>query len=912
MKKAYYDELLGIQNYLESPLNEDAKRDWIKPLFRKLFGEKFRCESAAAGADGYVEGKLLIELKSNFDQWFDGFYQGLHYAKLGLSYPILLVITKDFLAFWKVRDIPEFAKKLAGKSDALKSPSEIGPLNAKKSKAFKNEIFNSNFFYINNKEYDKSDIFSKEKSLLVDLYELLSRLNNLEVERIMINDRNFIQKIEHLKKFHNKPIDAIHCFYAMAAYWDVTSKIVDGDVEDSDVQIVSYKDSRASEQIKIKPRDKPEFKKFVEDHYIFTNEGSGLKVDYYFSRFDEVMSILDKEYTKQHGIFFTDANLSAFAQWFVHEYFLTIGSKYIVIDPAGGSGNLVSSWRGNIKHKIVSELQPDLLKIIERRMKADPYQYEDTGFTIIPKTIENKGLNFLDCSSKEYLDELKKILREKSLSFDKPLAFLLNPPYKNTDENIEKRELKDAEYKIHETILELTGKDAGKERYLAFLAQILNIAKEQVKDNENFHPLLMIFTPTSWLIPRTTYIPFREKFDKHFIYEKGFIITGNEFFEIPGRWPLAFTIWSYNYNEEGNKNIVRIRDFTHLKRENLKQINWYETFDNITNNVKKFIENSKLIKLSIDKKYIQESCGQSMYDFKRDPTKTELQSLEIYGGLPIKDERRKNKKTYGISNSEFIGLMDNLSSARIKQDKQKRIVTKNDRVWFRLDAAFADINKTTCVNCPTPVKSYCSEDLKSAFSLFSWFAISKCLNGKYPLWANQNDLWEPTILKEKEKDYYSLCFVFALAENRCVVTKFEKDNPVVGAPEVFVDNPLCPLNNESFWAKTIEPYIVANQSIDSPSMVLNKKIKEFYSYWNMQYCKSTTIFNCGLENEPYFKYFDYPDFLTPYSGLIQIKKYAEINGCADLILKLQDITKMTKAVKDEIYRMLVEDFRYFE
>jgi hypothetical protein len=37
-----------------------------------------------------------------------------------------------------------------------------------------------------------------------------------------------------------------------------------------------------------------------------------------------------------------------------------------------------------------------------------------------------------------------------------------------------------------------------------------------------------------------------------------------------------------------------------------------------------------------------------------------------------------------------------------------------------------------------------------------------------------------------EANYYSLCFAFALVENRSVKTKFEKDNPVVGAPEVFV------------------------------------------------------------------------------------------------------------------------------
>ena len=108
------------------------------------------------------------------------------------------------------------------------------------------------------------------------------------------------------------------------------------------------------------------------------------------------MAKIDEHYVKQHGIFFTDANLSKFALWFAKYHFPgNIDENYIVFDPAGGSGNLVSSWRGKLKHKIISELQPDLLRTIERRMKVDPFHVE-TGFTIIPKTSENKGLNFLD------------------------------------------------------------------------------------------------------------------------------------------------------------------------------------------------------------------------------------------------------------------------------------------------------------------------------------------------------------------------------------------------------------------------------------------------------------------------------------------------------------------------------------
>lgn len=93
--------------------------------------------------------------------------------------------------------------------------------------------------------------------------------------------------------------------------------------------------------------------------------------------------------------------------------------------------------KNHLKHKIVSELQPDLLKTIERRMKQDEMHIQ-SGFTIIPKTSENRGLNFIDKSALEYLAEIERVLNEKNLKLDKPIAYLLNPPYKNTDENEEK------------------------------------------------------------------------------------------------------------------------------------------------------------------------------------------------------------------------------------------------------------------------------------------------------------------------------------------------------------------------------------------------------------------------------------------------------------------------------------------
>ena len=125
-------ELDQLKTYLTSNSSEDAKRQFVYPLFQKLFKKSFKTESDAEGADGYIEGKLLIELKSKNEDWLSGFYQGLHYLKKGLSFPNICVISNKFIGLWKINAIPEDLKKIADEADPLKAPNEVGRINANK------------------------------------------------------------------------------------------------------------------------------------------------------------------------------------------------------------------------------------------------------------------------------------------------------------------------------------------------------------------------------------------------------------------------------------------------------------------------------------------------------------------------------------------------------------------------------------------------------------------------------------------------------------------------------------------------------------------------------------------------------------------------------------------------------------
>ena len=351
-EKKVSDELELFREYLRSDSNEDAKTPLLHPLFRKLFGDKFRIESDVHGADVYVAGQLIVESKTSHDQWLEGFYQALHYQKkYGLAYNTIMVVAHKFVAIWKVDKLPESAVIFHHTVDAQKAPNVAGKENARKTQNFlKLEIKESAFYWLDPNDL-KGDIFAGAKNITTESYEILKILRNLDSDRVQVNTHNFIQAIERMKPMFDNPIDAVHCFYTIAAYWDITSTVTEK--PNGQISVTGFKGKKGSEDIAIAPRKINDLKKFIETQYIFTNEGSGLTVDYYFSRFDEVLAKIDPEYVKQHGIFFTNDNLSKFALWTVKESFADhLDENYIVLDPAGGSGNLISSWRGKLNHKI--------------------------------------------------------------------------------------------------------------------------------------------------------------------------------------------------------------------------------------------------------------------------------------------------------------------------------------------------------------------------------------------------------------------------------------------------------------------------------------------------------------------------------------------------------------------------------
>jgi hypothetical protein len=375
----------GLLSYLSQP-EEKANEDLAIGYFRKLCGEAFTRQKEAQRADGYVAGSFVLELKGRANDWLSGLFQGLAYKNEGLDFSQIVVAAKDFLALWQVDDLDEEIREevLA----AVGAPSRIGIQFAQKYRGKRPDILKratwngaelSGSLFLSNPEIVVERIRSFEKSLQLG-----------RKVRQKITPKSFVSVLKEMKMFFDpdQPVKTVRAFYSMVYAWNETST----------VQLSHKANDQAAlggEVItNLVASKRSKFKDFVENRFIHL--GAGDHVDDFFARYDEALDAVDRDFRIKHGIFFTDRDLSKFVMWLVKQHIPNLGKNYLVIDPACGSGNLVTNWRSplELRHKVVSEIEPELLFAVEKRMKGD--QWHNGKFTVVPKVSENKGLNFLD------------------------------------------------------------------------------------------------------------------------------------------------------------------------------------------------------------------------------------------------------------------------------------------------------------------------------------------------------------------------------------------------------------------------------------------------------------------------------------------------------------------------------------
>lgn len=874
----------GLLCFLSRP-SEKSNEDLAVQYFRHLYPDSFRRQTDACGADGYVPGSLVLELKTRTADWLAGLCQGVAYNR-DLDFSVVVVAAKDFLAVWRVEDLPERMRSAILAADG--AASAVGQkfsrlYTSEKAALLRKAIWTGRHVFL--------ELFASKPELVrAELDSFEKTLRAAKKVRRSITPRNFTGIVKEMTQYFDsrQPTKAVNAFYSMVYAWD----------EHAVLQISQRVPTQATlggEIIRdLIPGKRLLFKEFVELHAIRLNASEN--TDEFFSRYDEALDAADKEFRIRHGIFFTDLSLSKFALWVVKQQVPDLGKNYIVIDPACGSGNLVSNWRSplELRHKVVSEIAPDLLYVVEKRMQGD--QWHDGKFTVVPRTAEERGLNFLDKSAGQYLEEITSYLKQKGYRADKPLAFLCNPPYRSDDD----QSSAPISYEVHSSIVDLIGRDASAERYCCFLAQMSIMCKEAMDSGLPGESVLLVFSKAAWLTERTMFRQLRQSILHQFKDCVGFLVNSKQFFDVKGRFPIAFTVWKYvgDSSQLDPDRPIPLIDLTDVTQRDLAALPWGDA-NAIDQRCRDILNRAPRVALGAERESLKHWIGQSMTDFKRSRRTTERGVL-IAGGLPRGDARARNKKVYGEALGNAIGFMDDLTPCRIR--KPPAAVPH-----FHLDPRFMRVRDARCLSGHSDHYSYRPDTPEQAKRLFFWYALARTFAQLgYPMWVDASEIWSPRPAYQLDEGTVAYALAIGLADNECVETVFPANDPVAGAPELTCSNPMAPNVPSSFWSEHLETAALAARVAVVNTII--RHVKTIYDMWSAKFARVSEI------HVPFSRpYFVGDGTLRRTAGLIQIRDYALESDDASLKVHFDALRASVSDAKREFHQRLLDphDIDYF-
>lgn len=866
----------GLLRFLATP-TEKSSEDLVLTYFRTLYPSSFQRQAAATGADGYVPGHFILELKGRTNDWFSAVCQSVAYNR-ELDFSTIVVAAKEFLGVWLVEDIP-----IDMRSEILQatgSPSAVGKRMAKTLEAYRGKVLKKTI-WSGNHLIDQL-LATNVDGVRRELANFEETLRATRRVRRSVTPKNFCGVLREMTQYFDDehPTRAVNAFYSMVYAWREHSVL---EVSERTPDQATLGGELVRDLI---PGKRMLFKDFVESHTVRLKPHE--HIDDFFARYDEALDAVDRGYRVRHGVFFTDLSLSKFALWVAKQHVEDLGKNYIVIDPACGSGNLVTNWRSplELRHKVVSEISPDLLYVVEKRMKGD--RWHDGKFTVVPKTSEGRGLNFLERSAREYLNEVGSYLADKGHQPDKPIAFLCNPPYRSDDDQTSGP----TDYDVHQSIIDVVGRDASAERYCCFLAQMSLICKEAKASGLPGESVLLLFTKSAWLTDRVMFQRLRRNILGDFEDCAGFLVNGKAFFDVNGKFPVAFTVWRYvgPKAQLDESRSIPVVDLTHLRKQDLSELPW-ENPDLLQEKCQTLVQDARVVPLGASQEPMKSWIGKGTTDFKRGRRKAE-EGIKT-GGLPIGDARLSNTKVYGEPSGTTVGFMDDLTPCRTL----KRAA---EVPHFHLDPRMMRLRDSRCLSGHSSHYSYQAQTPDEAERLFFWYALGRTFSEfGYPMWADAMEVWAPSPNYEPDKDVLAYALAIGFAENECVETVFPGNNPVRGANELHVRNPMSP-DIDSFWSRNLDP-IVRQSGVVGPNRLV-RKVKDLYGLWSTRFVTQNELFVPYKRN-----YFVDGGVLGKSAGILQIRDYAVETNDSDLLEALRDMRENLRAVKGEFNNILVGD-----
>lgn len=245
--------------------------------------------------------------------------------------------------------------------------------------------------------------------------------------------------------------------------------------------------------------------------------------------------IIEDTTRRKQGEFFTPAIWVDKA----HEYIVSVygddwKEKYVVWDPAWGTGNLTRDYQ--FKELYVSTLNQsdiDTANQMGYNPEAVKFQYD-----------------FLNDDYSKLPEGLRKAIEK-----GRQIIVLMNPPYAraNGKGKVGTVEKNSTETKVSSSMKSQDWGSASSQLYSQFLYCLWNYST-----NQNVH--IMIFSKSVYKTGET-FKKFRNNFYKKFQYVKGFLFNANHFSDTVDSWGVDFSIWSSGQENRSSLS-SDILDFT--------------------------------------------------------------------------------------------------------------------------------------------------------------------------------------------------------------------------------------------------------------------------------------------------------------------------------------------------------------
>lgn len=219
--------------------------------------------------------------------------------------------------------------------------------------------------------------------------------------------------------------------------------------------------------------------------------------------------------------------------------------KYIVWDCACGTRNLTRDYEfKNLYCSTLNESDLEISKDCNENATAFQYDFlnDDSSLSI------NSSRDDLKMPYELY----------KSLKEDKPILFLINPPYATASNG--KSKTSKSKDGTGDTYINKVMKDnkvgaSSQQLYAQFLYRIILIKKEFNLSNVK----IALFSPSLYL-SGPSYKGFRKEFLKEFKFDDGMLFNASHFSDVKASWGINFALWSSGESTDKENFIHDIKD----------------------------------------------------------------------------------------------------------------------------------------------------------------------------------------------------------------------------------------------------------------------------------------------------------------------------------------------------------------